>query len=58
MIKSNFYVDNLIVMDDNIDRLKYVYKTAIDRLQEGNFSLRSCNSNTKELRKLMMEDST
>ena len=53
MIKNNFYVDNLIVSDDDNSKLIYIYKMAIARLQEGNLSLRSCNSNSKELKALM-----
>ena len=34
----------------------YIYKMAITRFQEGNFSLRSCNSNSKELKVLMKKD--
>ena len=53
MIKNNFYIDN----DDN-SKLMYIYKMAVTRLQEGNFSLKSCNSNSKELKTLMEKDNS
>ena len=52
------YVDNLIVSDDDNSKLMYIYKMAVTRLQEGNFSLRSCNSNSKELKALMEKDNS
>ena len=53
MIKHNFYVDNLIVSDDDNSKAMYIYKMAVTRWQERNFSLRSCNSNSKELKAQM-----
>ena len=32
--KKNFYVDNLIVSDDDNSKLMYIYKMAVTRLQE------------------------
>ena len=31
MIENNFYVDNLIVSDDDIHKLMYIYKMALTR---------------------------
>ena len=53
MIKNNFYIDN----DDN-SKLVYIYKMAVTRSQEGNFSLRSCNSSSEELKALMEKDNS
>lgn len=58
MTKNNFYVDNLTITDDNISELVHIYKTAIARLQEGNFSLRSCNSNSKQLKTMTIKDNS
>ncbi len=58
MIKKNIYIDNLIVSDDDHSKLMYIYKMAVTRLQEGNFSLRSCDSNSKELKALMEKDNS
>ena len=58
IIKNNFYVDNLIVSDNDNSKLMYIYKIAVNRLQEGNFSLRSCNSNSKELKAPMEKDNS
>ena len=47
---------NLIVSDIDNSQLMYIYKMAVTRLQEGNFSLGSCNSNSTELKTLMEKD--
>ena len=36
MIKNNFYIDNLIVSDDDNSKLMYIYKMAVIRFQEEN----------------------
>ena len=48
----------LIVSDDNNSKLMYIYKMAVTRLQKGNFALRSCNYNSKELKALMEKDNS
>ena len=58
IIKNDFYVDNLIVSDDNNSKFMYIYKMSVTRLQEGHFLLRSCNSNSKELKVLMEKDNS
>ena len=58
MIKNIFYEDNLIVSDDDNNKLMYIYKMAVTRLLEGNFLLRSCNSNSKVLKALMEKDNS
>lgn len=49
---------NLIVTNDDIDKLIHIYKTAIARLKEGNFTLKSCNSNLEQLKTLLIEENT
>ena len=58
MIKNNFYIDNLIVSYDDNCKLMYIDKMAVTRLREEIFSLRSCNSNSKELKALMEKDNS
>ena len=43
MMKNNFYVDNLIKTSNNVEELEYLYQESVQRLQQGNFELRSCN---------------
>ena len=52
-MKNDFYVENLIVPEDDNSKLMYIDKMTVTGLQEGNFSLRSCYSNSKELKALM-----
>ena len=58
MIENKFYPDNLIVSNDDKRKLMYIYEMAVTRLQEGDFSLRSCNSNSKDLKALMEMDNS
>ena len=41
MIKNNFYVDNLIVSDDNNSKLMYIYKMAVNGSNKFNFTSKS-----------------
>ena len=55
-LKSNFYVDNLIVTGNSSDELKPIYQQSVDRMKEGGFCLRSWNSNCEELQRMMRDD--
>ena len=50
------FVDNLIKTLNDEDRLIELYKESIDRLALGNFELRSCNSNSIKIQKVMQSD--
>ena len=56
MLKNNFFVDNLVKTSNSIEHLTDLYKTSAIRLAEGNFDLRSCNTNNDSLRNLMSQD--
>ena len=56
ILKSNFYVDNLIVTGNNPEFLKTAYSECFQRMNEGGFCLRSWNSNSPELQDTMTED--
>ena len=58
IIQNNFYIENLIVSDDDNSKLMYIYKMVVNRLQEGHFLSRSCNSNSKELKAMMEKDNS
>ncbi|XP_068200659.1 uncharacterized protein [Palaemon carinicauda] len=53
ILENNFYVDNLIISGHNIDEIQELYSLCSSRMQEGGFTLRSWNSNSLELRKIM-----
>ena len=48
----------MIASDDDNSKPVYIYKMAVTRLQEGNFKLRFCNSNSKELKARMEKDNS
>ena len=56
MIKSSFFVDNLVYTDNDINLLTKLYKTSVARLADNGFELRSCNTNDDTLRSLMKGD--
>ncbi|CAL4128735.1 unnamed protein product, partial [Meganyctiphanes norvegica] len=56
MLLNNFFVDNMVKTHNSIDKLKQLYKTSAERMALGNFDLRSCNSNSEELRNVMKVD--
>ena len=56
MLKNCFYVDNLNKTSNNKEKLIHLYKEAVRRMSEGNFDLRSCNTNCNELKELMIKD--
>ena len=55
IIKENLYVDNMLVTSNDINFLKKVYTETQHRLEEGGFTLRSWNSNSKELQPIMTD---
>ena len=55
ILKENLYVDNMLVTSNDINFLKKVYTKTQHRLEEGGFTLRSCNSNSKELQSIMTD---
>ena len=56
MIRNKFFVDNLATTSNDIDKLTKLYKDCSERMDNSNFSLRSCNTNDKALRELMKVD--
>ena len=56
MLLRNFYVDNLIKTSNSISELFQLYTEAFDRMQKGNFELRSWNTNCEDLKQQMIED--
>jgi len=50
-------MDNLVFTDNNTDILIDLYKNSINRMQEGNFNLRSWNTNNPKLKQIMISDS-
>ena len=56
ILKTNFYVDNLIVTGNSSEFLKNVYSECLDRMKQGGFCLRSWNSNNQELETIMRKD--
>ena len=55
ILKENLYVDNMLVTSNDINLLKKVYTETQRRLEEGGFTLRSWNSNSKELQSIMTD---
>ena len=56
ILKTNFYVDNLIVTGNSPEFLKNVYSECLDRMKQGGFCLHSWNSNNQELQTIMRKD--
>ena len=55
ILKENLYVDNMLVTSNDINFLKKVYTETQHSLEEGGFTLRSWNSNSKELQSIMTD---
>ena len=58
ILKSNFYVDNLIITGNSVDELNTLYEDSSKRMKEGGFLLRSWNSNSEELKNKFIQDDT
>ena len=56
MLKNNFYMDNLCKTGNSSEELNRLYQEKVNRLGEGGFDLRSCNSNCERLKKQMKKD--
>ena len=56
MLLDHIYVDNLVKTHNFTDTMVFLYKEAVKTMLEGNFILRSCNSNNKFVRTQMIED--
>ena len=56
MMQSCFFVDNLVKTLNDEDALCRLYSDSVTRLAQGNFDLRSCNSNSDKLKALMQSD--
>ena len=55
ILKENLYVDNMLVTSNDINFLKKVYTETQHRLEEVGFTLRSWNSNSKEVQSIMTD---
>ena len=56
MLLANFYVDNLIKTSNSISELSQLYTESFDRMLQGNFELRSWNTNCEDLKQQIIED--
>ena len=53
---NNFFVDNLVKSHNSEDELVQLYVNSVARMGQGNFDLRSCNTNSKKLKEIMLKD--
>ena len=56
LLSNNFYIDNLIITSNQLDELKQLYNETYSRMAARGFELRSWNSNSREMREIMMMD--
>ena len=56
ILKFNFYVDNLLITGNSIEKLNHLYNECGSRMKKGGFFLRSWNSNSEELRNNFLKD--
>ena len=56
ILKSNFYVDNLIVTSNSTEFLEKVYSKSLNRIKQGGFCLCYWNSNGQALQTVMSKD--
>ena len=56
MLLNNFYVDNLIKTSNESSVLSNLYKESVVRMNQGNFALRSWNTNCEELKQELLDD--
>ena len=56
IMKTRFYMDNLVVTSNNPTELRFLYRELVKRMSEGGFDLRSWNSNSLKSQGLMNED--
>ena len=53
---NNFFVDNLVKSHNSEDELVQLYVNSVARMGQGNFDLRSCNTNSEKLKEIMIKD--
>ena len=58
ILKNNFCVDNLHQINNHPEELIKFYKIAIDRLWVGNFNIHTCNTNSEELKSIVIKENT
>lgn len=56
MLLTHLYVDNLVKTHNSAETVVSLYREAVEIMQEGNFTLRSCNSNSEVVRTHIIED--
>ena len=56
IMKNKFFVDNLVTTSDDVQKLTNVYRESVFRFDQAGFDLRSCNTNSNDLRNLMKQD--
>ena len=56
ILKNNFFVDNLIKSHNSEERIMHFYKTSVERMAQGGFDLRSCNTNSESVKQQMIKD--
>ena len=56
ILLNNFFVDNLVKTHNDPNKLSELYQTAVERMDQGGFDLRSCNSNVEQLKEMMIKD--
>ena len=56
MLRSSFFVDNLVKTGNSVEKLTQLYNECASRLDAVHFDLRSCNSNSPELQELMKRE--
>ena len=56
MLLNHFFVDNLVKSHNSEDQIINLYSNSVERMGQGNFDLRSCNTNSKKLKELMILD--
>ena len=56
MLQNNFYVDNLIKTGNSVGELSNLYRESVQRMEKGNFDLRSWNTNNETLKEEMIKD--
>ena len=56
MIRSNFFVDNLVKTSNDAEKLTWLYNQCAERMDGAHFELRSCNTNNENLKQVMEKD--
>ena len=56
ILQNNFFVDNLIKSHNSEEKIMHFYKTSVERMAQGGFDLRSCNTNSEKVKQQMIKD--